>query len=231
MNLNKPGETNLNKKYLNKQAQHWENAFSSRSMMFGSSPSIAGIKAADAFKKAGLTNILELGGGQGRDSLFFIQRGFHVQVLDYCQSGIDSIIEKAKTLELDQLITTKLHDVRKPLPFKDESFDGCFSHMLYCMALTTKELVCLSNELHRVLKPGGLNIYTVRHTGDADYKTGIHRGEDLYESKGFIVHFFSTKKIKQLSAGFEIVSIDNFNEGKFPRKLFKVNLKKLHKKK
>ena len=226
MNLRKITKANLNKEYLNNQEQHWENTFSTRPKMFGDSPSIAATKAAETFKGAGLTNILELGGGQGRDSLFFVKSGINLQVLDYCKSGIDSIIEKAKTLGLVERITAKFHDARKPLPFEDESFDGCFSHMLYCMAFTTKELKCLSNELHRVLKPGGINIYTVRHTGDADYKTGIHRGEELYETGGFIVHFFSTEKIKHLSTGFDILNIDSFEEGTLPRKLFRVTLRK-----
>ena len=99
--------------------------------------------------------------------------------------------------------------------------------MLYCMAFTTKELKSLSNEIHRVLKPGGINIYTVRHTGDADYKTGVHRGEDLYETGGFIVHFFSKEKINKLSTGFKILNIENFEEGNFPRKLSHVTLKKI----
>ena len=94
------------------------------------------------------------------------------------------------------------------------------------MAFTTKELKNLSNEIHRVLKPGGINIYTVRHTGDADYGTGIHRGEDLYEAGGFIVHYFSTEKIKQLSSGFDILNIESFEEGALPRKLFQVTLRK-----
>ena len=82
-------------------------------------------------------------------------------------------------------------------------------------------------EAHRILKPGGINIFTVRHTGDADYGIGIHKGEDLYETNGFIVHFFSKEKIKQLSNGFEIVNIENFEEGAFPRKLSRVTLKKI----
>ena len=81
--------------------------------------------------------------------------------------------------------------------------------------------------MHRVLKNGGVNIYTVRHTGDSDYKNGIHRGENLYENDGFIVHFFSKEKVKQLSNGFDVVNIENFEEGEFPRKLFRVTLKKL----
>ena len=219
-------EGNLKIEDLNKQEQHWENMFSNRPEMFGGAPSVAAIKSVETFKKEKLTNILELGGGQGRDSLFFAQSNFTVQVLDYSQSGVDSIAKQANTLGLTKRITVKNHDIRKPLPFKDESFDGCFSHMLFCMAFTTKELVCVSNELHRVLITGGISIYTVRHTGDADYETGTHRGEDLYETGGFIIHFFSTEKIKQLSTGFDILNIDSYEEGSLPRKLFSVTLKK-----
>ena len=226
MNFDKTKEENLEQKFLNNQVQHWEKTFSARPKMFGDSPSIAVVKAAETYKNAGLTSILELGAGQGRDTIFFAQNGFHVQALDYSQSGVESIIKQTQILGLDQRIAVNIHDVRKPLPFKNESFDGCFSHMLYCMALTKKELVYLSNELNRVLIHGGINIYTVRHTGDSDYGTGIHRGEELYESGGFIVHFFSKEKIKQLSTGFEIMNINDFEEGALPRKLFLVTLKK-----
>ena len=217
----------LDKKILDKQVQHWENYYTTNPDTFGTSPSAAAIKAAETFNKEGITNILELGAGQGSDALFFAQKGFHIQVLDYSQTGVDKIIKKAKTLGVDKLITGKIHDVRNPFPFTNEKFGGCFSHMLYCMALTTKELQFLSDEILRVLKNGGVNIYTVRHTGDGDYKNGIHRGEDLYENDGFIVHFFSKEKVKQLSNGFDIVNIENFEEGKFPRKLFHVTLKKV----
>ena len=99
--------------------------------------------------------------------------------------------------------------------------------MLYCMALSNFDLENLNNEICRILKPGGINIYTVRHTGDGDYKNGIHRGEDLYENDGFIVHFFSKEKVKRLSKGFEVLDIEKFEEGKFPRKLFIVKNKKI----
>jgi hypothetical protein len=40
------------------------------------------------------------------------------------------------------------------------------------------------------------------------------------------VHFFSEEKVKKITDGFNIRSIEKFEEGKFPRKLFKVILKK-----
>ena len=98
--------------------------------------------------------------------------------------------------------------------------------MLYCMALTSLEIESLNNEIFRILKPGGINIYTVRHINDGDYKKGIHRGEDLYENDGFIVHFFSKEKVKSYLRGFQNIIIETFEEGKFPRKLYFVCNKK-----
>ncbi len=94
------------------------------------------------------------------------------------------------------------------------------------MALTNEDLQNLNTEILRILKPGGYNIYTVRHTEDGDYKNGIHRGEDLYENDGFIVHYFSNKKIESLINGFENTSLEKFEEGTFPRRLFYVVNKK-----
>ena len=95
------------------------------------------------------------------------------------------------------------------------------------MALTTSELEFITDEIRRVLKPGGLNIYTVRNKNDAKYRTGIHRGEDLYEIRGgFIVHFFDWDKIEHLSSGFDIIDIDEFEEGILPKKLYRVILRK-----
>jgi hypothetical protein len=94
------------------------------------------------------------------------------------------------------------------------------------MALTTAELENLSREVRRVLSTGGICIYTVRHTGDAHYRTGIHRGEDMYEVGGFIVHFFDRRKVEYLAEGFEILGIDEFEEGAMPRRLFRVTMRR-----
>ena len=104
--------------------------------------------------------------------------------------------------------------------FEDNSIDACYSHMLYCMALTTDDLLKLNNEIKRILKPGGINIYTVRHTNDGDFQNGNHIGEDLYENDGFIVHYFSEEKVNSLLNGFKNIALEKFEEGTFPRKLF-----------
>ena len=195
--------------------------------MFGLESSIPAKKSLELFKKQNITKIIELGPGLGRDTIFFAQNLIHVNALDYSPSGIKVINKKAEKQNLSNLISTKIFDVRKKLPFEDNSVEACFSHMLYCMALTNIELENLNNEICRVLKPNGINIYTVRHTNDGDYKKGIHIGEDLYENDGFIVHYFSKDKINSLLKGFKNLEIENFEEGNFPRKLFIVYNKKI----
>ena len=214
----------MDKKILDQQSQYWEKNFSSKPEMFGLEPSISAKKSLELFKKQNITKIIELGAGLGRDSIFFAQNSIHVKALDYSLSGIKVINEKSKKLNLSNFISTKIFDVREKLPFEDNSVEACFSHMLYCMALTNNDLENLNHEIHRILKPKGINIYTVRHINDGDFKKGIHRGEELYENDGFIVHFFSEDKIKRLLSGFELIDINSFNEGKFPRKLYKVTL-------
>jgi hypothetical protein len=136
---------------LNEQRAQWETIFSLHPNMFGVSPNEAARKAVEVFRQANKVSILELGAGQGRDSLYFAQRDFKVCAL------------------------------------------------------------C---------------IYTVRHTGDVHYRTGIHRGEDMYEVGGFIVHFFDRGKVEHLAEGYEILEIEEFEEGGMPRRLFRVTMKK-----
>ena len=170
----------MDQKKLNQQFQHWEASFSSKPEMFGLDPSIAAVKALKKFQEENITSVVELGAGLGRDTLFFAKNSIHVHALDYSSSSIQMINEKAKKQNLSKFISAKKFDVRQKLLFNDNSVKGFFSHMLYCMALTNSDLKNLNNEIFRVLTPQGLNIYTVRHKNDKDYKNGAHIGEDLY---------------------------------------------------
>jgi len=194
--------------------------------MFGLNPSEPAKKSLKLFKENKASTIIELGAGLGRDSIFFSLNNLSVTSLDYSKSGINIINKKINDNKLKN-INTKLFDIRQKLPFESDSIDGCFSHMLYCMALSNQDLFNLNREICRILKPGGLNIYTVRNNYDGDYKNGIHRGEDMYENNGFIVHFFNKKKIKELTDGFINIKTESFEEGKFPRKLYFVVNKKI----
>lgn len=215
------------KPILDAQYDQWQQSFSERPDMFGAESSEPARRALQLFQSERAVRLLELGGGQGRDTLYFARSGLNVTMLDYLENAVSSVNARAAELGLASSLRAARHDVRSPFPFPEDSFDACYSHMLYCMALTIDDLQFLSGEVGRVLLPGALQIYTVRHTEDPHYGTGIHRGEDMYEVGGFIVHFFDRAKIDRLAKGFAVVSVEKFEEGKLPRKLYMVTLRKL----
>ena len=194
--------------------------------MFGLTPSFAAEEALKVFKKNNISSIVELGAGLGRDTIFFAKNNIKVEALDYSKTAVMSIKKKVKELNLSKFISAKVFDVRKKLPFGKNTVQGIFSHMLYCMALKNSEVQILNNEILRILEKGGVNIYTVRNFEDGDYKNGVHVEDESYQNDGFIINFFSKKKIQELLDGFSNINIDRFNEGDFPRKLFIVQNQK-----
>ncbi len=98
--------------------------------------------------------------------------------------------------------------------------------MLLCMALTTAEIERLVGEVRRVLRPGGLLIYTARSTADAHDRAGIARGDDMYEHGGFIVHFFSRALVDHLATGWALLDVTDIEEGELPRRLFRVTMRR-----
>ena len=211
---------------LNNQEEYWEINYANKPKMFGLAPSFAAEEALKIFKKKNISSIVELGAGLGRDTIFFAKNNIKVEALDYSKTAVTSIKKKVKELNLSEFVSTKVFDVRKKLPFKNNSIQGIFSHMLYCMALKNLEVQNLNNEILRVLVKGGVNIYTVRNFEDGDYKNGLHIEDESYQNDGFIINFFSKKKIEELLVGFINIKIDRFNEGDFPRKLFIVQNQK-----
>jgi SAM-dependent methyltransferase len=208
------------------QREHWSATFAAHPEMYGDEPSEAAIAAADVFAAAGVATVVELGAGQGRDTLYLIRRGFHVHAIDYAPEGLDAIEAKAGAAGLADRVTVDMHDVRQRLPFADAGVDASYSHMLLCMALTTLELDELVAELRRVVRPGGLVVYTVRTKEDAHYGAGVAHGDDMYEHGGFVVHFFDRALIDRLAAGFTLVDVTEFTEGELPRRLARVTMRR-----
>jgi SAM-dependent methyltransferase len=207
------------------QQAHWDATLAANEEMFGRTPSQAARGALAEFTDRAVGRLLELGAGQGRDTFAFGAAGIEVVAVDFARSGVEAIT--ARAAHESAPVAALQHDVRRPLPFADGSFDACYSHMLFCMALSTAELVALTGEVGRVVRPGGSVVYTVRHTGDAHYGAGRSLGDDLYENGGFVVHFFERELVDHLAGrDFELISVDEFEEGELPRRLWSVTMRR-----
>lgn len=209
-----------------RQRLHWDEAFSIDPDFFGPAASRAAEQALLRLQKEGVASVLELGAGQGRDALFFARQGLNVFCADYSQAAIERLRSRAAREGLAGRIESVTRDLRLPLPFADESIEACYSHMLYCMNFKTAQIEALNEEIRRILKPGGLNILTVRHTGDPHYGKGTDHGDSRFENDGFIVRFFDRGQIDLLAKGFDLVDLSEFEEGELPRRLFLAVLKK-----
>ena len=211
---------------LCRQREQWERALTATADRYGIDPSAPARVAGALFREAGAEKVLELGSGQGRDALQFARSGLHVTAADFAPVAGATTRAKARATGLGERLRTVELDVRGSFPFETASFDACFAHMLFCMALTERELTALCDEVRRVLRPGGLCVYTARTVDDADFGKGQHLGENLYCVDGFVVHFFDPPLIERLAEGFELVDVEPFEEGALPRRLVRVTLKR-----
>jgi SAM-dependent methyltransferase len=205
-----------------RQRGHWDTTYAAHPAMYGGKPSAPAVYAAEIFRSARVHDVLELGAGHGRDTLFFAQQGFAVRALDFSATGLHELREAALAIGVDKRVATTVHDVRKPLALPDASTDAVFAHMLLCMALSTEQIGALVDEVRRVLRPGGIFVYTVRHTGDAHYGSGIPHGDDIYEHGGFAVHFFTRELVDALAKGWTLTEVHAFEEGELPRRLWRI---------
>jgi len=208
------------------QIHRWERAFREAPDRYGAEPSAAARATFPILVAANVHELLELGAGQGRDALYFAASGLHVTAVDFTTAAAETLVGKAVEAGLAESLSVCRHDVRDPLPFDDGFFDACYSHMLFCMALDEAELVGLAGEIRRILRPGGICVYTARTTEDPDFGKGTQLGEDIFESGGFGVHFFDSELVARLAAGYTLLEVEAFEEGSLPRRLVRVTMKR-----
>jgi SAM-dependent methyltransferase/rhodanese-related sulfurtransferase len=213
------------------QRSHWEAALETRPDRYGAAASEPARASFDLFRQRGDRDLVELGSGQGRDAIFFADAGLVVTAVDFTRAAVRAVAEKAEAAGVAERVAGVECDVRKQLPFEPATFDACYSHMLFCMALDEAELKALTAEIWRVLRPGGVCVYTARTTEDSDYGRGTPLGDDMYELAGFVVHFFDRDLVMRLASGtgeasFELLEVEEFEEGTLPRRLIRVTMRR-----
>ncbi|MDW0141728.1 MAG: class I SAM-dependent methyltransferase [Nitrososphaeraceae archaeon] len=189
----------------------WDKIYSDDSAFFGEDPSDFAQKCYSYFKKYGAKGILELGCGQGRDTIFFASNGFDVHAIDASKVAIENINQKLrqKNISLD----LRHFKARQTLPYDSSYFDAVYSHMFYNMRFTDEELGFLFKESHRVLKNNGLLYFSVRSDKDVLYNKGKKIDNNIYEVNGFQIRFFTKRQIQSfLENYFEIKNIEESYE-------------------
>ena len=189
----------------------WDKIYSDDSAFFGEDPSDFARKCYSYFNEYGVKSILELGCGQGRDTIFFASNGFDVNAIDASKVAIENINQKIrqKNISLD----LRHFKAKGTLPYDSSYFDAVYSHMFYNMRFTDEELEFLFKESNRVLKNNSLLYFSVRSDKDVLYNKGKKIDNNIYEVNGFQIRFFTKRQIQSfLENYFEIKNIEESYE-------------------
>ena len=143
------------------------------------------------------TRVLEIGCGNGRDSILFAKSGYAVTSIDIVPKAIELAKANAKKADMD--IAFKVANAEK-LPYADGDFDGVFSLSVLHSTNLAKSL----SEVNRVLKPGSTAFI---------YIYGGTQFEDGKESEDTIAWPDYIKLLK--TSGFKVLKSYTENEKEF----------------
>jgi ubiquinone/menaquinone biosynthesis C-methylase UbiE len=190
----------------------WDKVYSKDSAFFGEEPSNFSQICYSDFKKHQVKKLLELGCGQGRDTIFFASHDLDVYAIDSSKVAIEVIKQKIDKENIS--IKLKQFDASQGIPFGNRYFGAVYSHMFYNMRFTDEELKFLFKESSRVLKDSGLLYFSIRSDKDVLCNKGKKIDNNIYEINGFQIRFFSKPQISSfLSDYFEIKNITEDYEG------------------
>jgi len=147
--------------------------------------------------------LLELGAGQGQDSRFFAEKGYHVTASDFSDTALGVARQKHPSSINFQRI-----DLSKPLPFVDGVFDIVYAHLsLHYFDMPTTEKIF--GEIRRVLKDGGVLAALFNSTGDPEIAEGRQVEPDFIDINGIKKRYFNPDSAFTFAKEFEVLAVDD----------------------
>lgn len=154
-------------------------------------------------KKRGMSDVLEVGCGRGRNCLYLAREGLSVTGVDFSYRDLSVFKKYATALSLRARIVQA--DVSE-LPFRGATFDVVlFLHVLTFVRERARS--CAAEEASRVLRGGGLVVAIERSQRDPLYQKGEQLEKDTFAYEGVIHHFFSREELEQLFSPLRVAAL------------------------
>lgn len=138
------------------------------------------------------TQILDLGCGQGIDTLHLIESGHKVIACDFSDVAIRNVannIPEAETLRFN---------MKKDFPFQNEQFEFVIANksIHYFSEMETQKII---SELYRIIKPNGVFVFVVNSTNDSNFGAGqgVELEKNFYEVRGTTKRFFDRESLEK----------------------------------
>lgn len=179
-------------------SEYWENNWKNRYTENGQIPSLFVRKIYSFLEFEEIKNILDLGCGKGRDSLFLAARGYNVTALDISETALEHI------KSINPKIQTVCSDISK-YKFPKKKFDLVLANLSlhYWDDRILKRLV---KDVFNSLTDDGLFCISCKSLNDKSFGKGTKISKYIYKNEHPIRYFdkeFMGKLLKQ----FKVITI------------------------
>lgn len=147
----------------------------------------------DITKYTSSGQVMELGAGVGRNSLFLAEKGFEVTAQDISQVGVEKINKAAKEAGLH--IQTEVKDIRTVNPDKNYDIFVCTYVLQH---LSKEEATLLIRQMQAHTNENGLNSIAA-FTQNGDFYRNEPDTENFFPKEG---------ELKELYAGWEVLEYE-----------------------
>jgi ubiquinone/menaquinone biosynthesis C-methylase UbiE len=177
------------------ETDYWNNLWAKQSQVFANN---FAIRAYKIVKAKNYSALLDVGCGDGRDSIYFSSKGLKVTAADFSTVAINRLRIQHPDIHW------VLEDIRK-MEFKEKSFDVVYSHLSlqYFDDETTNQII---GNIYKILANNGLLLIKCKSTDDQLYGQGERVGEDMFW-KEHLRHFFSKEYMAKILHQFQIIRI------------------------
>lgn len=171
--------------------EFWEDAFASKQVMWGQSPTKSALFARDYLVRTGAKTVLLPGIGYGRNAKVLIDAGMSVTGIEISETAI--ALARSE-LGLDIPIH---HGSVTDMPFDDKHYDAVFSYgLLYLLDAPARAKVL--RDCYQQLAPGGHMIFTVLSKRAPMFGQGDKLGDDWYRMPyGVNLFFYDAASIER----------------------------------
>ncbi len=189
-----------------KKLGYWNNLYS-KDDYFGTGQTILADFAKIIIEKNNISTLLELGCGQGRDSIFFTNLVSNVTSVDISENAIN-FVKKIKNERNLTNLDLFVHDIKKPLTFLDKSFDMVYSN-LALQFFDINQLNEIFSNISKIMSNDSFFMFSTKKPGDKYFNFGKKISENSFEYKDITRYFFEKSEIKYLlEQHFKIISFE-----------------------